>query len=157
MDFRFRLITAEDHNFLMQMLYEATIASEQTFDLDNIENSPHSYAYIENFPKAGELGIIAESTDGTAVGAAWLRIFPEGDKPGVSGPELTIAIVPSYRRQHLAKRIMAHLYKAASELNIKTLKLGVYQKNLPAIEFYKNDDWEPDVIFGDYVMMKRNI
>ncbi len=53
MDFRFRLITAEDRPFMVQMLYEATIASEQTFDIDNIENFPHSYAYIENFPEAG--------------------------------------------------------------------------------------------------------
>jgi len=157
LDFRFRLITAEDNRFLVQMLYEATIASEQTFDLDNIENSPHAYAYIENFPEAGELGIIAESTDGIAAGAAWLRIFPEEDKPGVYAPELTIAIVPSYRRQHLAKHIMEHLYKAANALNIRILKLGVYQKNLPALEFYKKDGWEPDVIFGDYVMMKRYI
>ena len=57
------------------------------------------------------MGIIAESTDGTPAGAAWLRNFPEGDKPGISGPELTIAIAPSYRRQHLAKRIMACLSK----------------------------------------------
>ena len=74
------------------------------------------------------MGIIAESTDGTPAGAAWLRNFPEWDKPGISGPELTIAIAPSYRRQHLAKRIMAQLYQAANALNIKTLKLGVYQK-----------------------------
>ena len=157
MDFRFRLITAEDRPFMVQMLYEATIASEQTFDIDNIENFPHSYAYIENFPEAGEVGIIAESTDGTPAGAAWLRNFPEGDKPGISGPELTIAIAPSYRRQRLAKRIMAQLYQAANALNIKTLKLGVYQKNVPALAFYKNDGWEPDVIFADYVMMKRAI
>ncbi|RAY38132.1 hypothetical protein DP183_06800 [Enterobacter kobei] len=40
MDFRFRLITAEDRPFMVQMLYEATIASEQTFDIDNIEIFP---------------------------------------------------------------------------------------------------------------------
>jgi len=31
------------------------------------------------------------------------------------------------------------------------------KKNVPALAFYKNDGWEPDVIFGDYVMMKRAI
>lgn len=154
---KFRFITTDDHSFMIQMLYEATIASEQYFDVNNIKSFPHSYAYIDNFPKTGELGIIAELTDGTPVGAAWLRNFPEEDKPGIIGPELTIAVAPSHRRQHLAKNIMAHLYTAASQLNIKTIKLGVYQKNTSALKFYENDGWEHDIIFGDYLMMKRNI
>jgi ribosomal protein S18 acetylase RimI-like enzyme len=157
MDLTFRIISKDDHAFMVKMLYEATIASEQTFDVTDIENYPHSFAYIEGFPKMGEVGIIAELSDGTPVGAAWLRNFPQGDKPGISAPELTIAVDPAYRRQQLAKRIMAHLYVAARQNNITMLKLGVYCKNVPALEFYKNEGWQSDVIFGDYVMMKRPV
>lgn len=157
MDFKFRKMSKTDHNFMVQMLYEATIASGQTFDVTDIKNHPHSFAYVQDFPRPGELGIIAETNAGAPIGAAWLRLFPNDEKPGISGPELTIAIAPSYRRQGLAKRIMAHLYAAARQENITTLKLGVHHKNSPAVEFYKNDGWEPDVVFGDYLMMKRSL
>ncbi|HCT7987719.1 TPA: GNAT family N-acetyltransferase [Serratia liquefaciens] len=157
MDLKFRPISKSDHNFMVQMLYEATIASEQTFDVTDVQSYPHSFAYVQDFPRTGELGIIAELNDSTPVGAAWLRNFPNDDKPGISGPELTIAISPSYRRQGLAKCIMTYLYAAARQENIKIIKLGVYHKNVPALEFYKNDGWESDVVFGDYLMMKRSL
>lgn len=157
MSFTFRPILKSDHDFLVQMLYEATIASEQTFDVTHIQRYPHSFAYVQDFPKTGELGIIAESHDRTPAGAAWLRNFPHDDKPGIFGPELTIAIAPSYRRQGLARGIMAHLYAAARQEGIIALKLGVYHKNVAALEFYKSDGWESDVIFGDYLMMKRSL
>jgi hypothetical protein len=74
MDFGFRLITAEDRPFMVQMLYEATIASEQTFDIDNIENFPHSYAYIENFLKRARW-VLLRNHRWNQAGAAWLRNF----------------------------------------------------------------------------------
>lgn len=157
MNFKFRPMTKADRGFMVEMLYEATIASGQTFDKDNVENDPHSFAYIKDFPKGNELGVIAETEGAVPVGAAWLRYFPDDDKPGVSGPELTIAIAPAYRRRGLAKRIMAELYAAAKRQNITVIKLGVHQENVAAVEFYKNDGWESDVAFGEYLMMKRSL
>ena len=86
------------------------IASEQTFDIDNIEISPFICIY-RKFPEAGEVVLLRNPQTELQQGCL-AQEFPE-DKPGISGPELTIAIAPSYRRQHLAKRIMAQLYQAA--------------------------------------------
>jgi GNAT superfamily N-acetyltransferase len=76
------------------------------------------YRYVQNWGRKGDAGVLA--LEGPhAYGAAWYRLFSEGE-PGFGfvdeqTPELTIAVVPSRRGKGAGKELLEALLARARE------------------------------------------
>lgn len=152
----FREATGNDIAFLSEIVVSAAAASGVEVSVFELSAHPDTYQYVEGFPKRGDVGIIAEKEGGCLLGAAWIRSLPT-DLHAINEPlpELTMGVLPEYKRKGIGKRLMEELYKAASVRGIHKISLGVHQDNLPAIQLYKMQNWSEDGHFREYIMMSR--
>jgi GNAT superfamily N-acetyltransferase len=100
--------------------------------------------YIEDWPRDGELGVIAEAS-GEPIGAAWLRFFDESD-PGYGFvaqdiPELTIGVAPGWRGKGAGRALLRAVAASASQAGIAQISLSVERKNL-ARELYLSEGYQ---------------
>ncbi len=153
---KYRKATICDVPFMSEILVDAAAASGVDIAAIHLPDHPDTYQYVEGFPNASDVGVIAETTDGKPVGAAWVRMLPN-DAHAVNQPlpELTMGVLPEFRRIGIGQRLMEELYKAASVMNIPVISLGVHKDNLPAINLYKKQGWVEDGSFKEYIMMSR--
>ena len=94
--------------------------------------------YVASWPRPGDLGVVA--WDDYPVGAAWLRLLPESD-PGygfvnAATPELSIGVVPAWRRRGVGTRLLAALIERAREEGLAALSLSVESDNY-ALRLYE--------------------
>ncbi len=152
----FRKATGHDISFMYRILVEAAVSSGVEMTLSDLPAHPDTYQYVEGFPTGLDIGVIAETIEVEPVGAAWIRMLPtDAHAVGHLLPELTMGIVSGYRRMGIGERLLEELYKAASEINIPKISLGVHKDNLPAINLYKKQGWREVGSFKDYIMMSR--
>lgn len=151
-----RAATAADIGFLSEMLVAAAAASGVDVPLDRLSAYPQTYSYVERFPSGSDVGIIAHTVDGRPVGAAWVRMLPT-DAHAINEPlpELTMGVIPEYRRRGVGERLLTELYRAAAAKGIAKIALGVHTENLPAINLYHKQGWIQDGMFQEYLMMSR--
>jgi ribosomal protein S18 acetylase RimI-like enzyme len=99
-----------DEGFLREMLLEALFAppDEQPFPSAIVREEPRLSALVDGFGTAdGDAGSVAE-LDGEPVGAAWIRLVPDGYgfvEDGV--PELSVAIRPEQRGQGIGGSLLS--------------------------------------------------
>lgn len=86
------------------------------------------------------------------------RLLPT-DAHAVKYPmhELTIDILPEYRRMSIGGRQIEKLYKVASETRLEEISLGVHKDNPPAVSLYKKQKWVEDSVFKEYIMLSRKL
>lgn len=140
------------------MLVEAASASETYIDINEISNYPDTYVYVKDFPSNNEVGVIAETETGEPVGAAWLVNLPSQDHViKYPMPELTVSVMNEYRKEGIASNLLDYLYASASQLGVKEISLGVYHKNVVAINLYLKHGWAIDgkINNDEYIMMSR--
>ena len=107
---RFRSATAEDADFLVDMLVLAVNwQSERHVTRAQVLADPTLARYIEGWPWPGDLGVVAEHRK-KRVGAAWIRFF-SADRPGYGyvadeTPELSIAVVTQWRGQGVGRALL---------------------------------------------------
>jgi len=100
--------------------------------------------YVDNWGRPGDLALIATDA-GHRIGAAWLRVFREGE--GGYGfvdertPELSIAVVPSRRGHGVGQELLDGLLEAAREAGHTAVSLSV-EKGSPAVGFYERNGFE---------------
>ena len=124
------------------MLYECAFwhPSQPRPPLAEALAEPHLARYIEDWPRAGDAGIIAEDHAGQPIGAAWYRSFPP-DAPGygyldAATPEVSIAVAPEHRGKGIGKGLLAALLTTARQAGIPALGLSVAQAN-QAVALYE--------------------
>jgi GNAT superfamily N-acetyltransferase len=114
--------------------------------------------YVDNWGREGDVAVIAHET-GNRVGAAWFRLFRQGE-PGYGfvderTPELSIAVVPSRRRHGVGQELLDALLEKAREAGHEQVSLSV-ERDSPAVSFYERngfaDAGESD---GGLVMVRR--
>ena len=143
--FSFRAATADDAEFLMDMLVETVNWSpERRMSRAEVLADEVLPRYVSGWMRSGDGGVVAES-DGQAVGAAWFRFFDEM-QPGYAFiqsdiPELGIAVVEGWRFQGLGRRLLRELHIQARERGISQLCLGVERAN-HARELYLSEGYE---------------
>ncbi len=132
-DVHCRAATANDTDFLWQMLtYAASMPGETSDAIARAQSDPYLQSYVSGFgTKEGDLGTIAERSDGLAIGAAWLRISPGNDPfrvgdPGT--PELAMGLLPDYRGQGIGTVLLKTLLMAA-RTTYSTVALSVREGN----------------------------
>ena len=156
-----RRATAEDGSFLADMLVEAVNWSPQwrPRSRKRILADHRTARYISGWPRATDLGVIAEvagplaadplapgapaagpvgaaATEPAAAGpagAAWLRFFPAAD-PGYGFvaedvPELTIGVAAPWRGRGLGRALLRAIADQARAEGIDRISLSVERKN----------------------------
>lgn len=136
-----RLATLTDVTFLREMLYEA--ASPLRRDRPPPEEllaRKSAAAFIDGWGRPGDHGIIADA-EFEPVGAAWFRVFPDGDPEGgfIGGetPELLIALAPKHRGKGVGGLLLSALMDKAREEDKKSMGLNVPRANLPAVSLFR--------------------
>ena len=97
--------------------------------------------YVDNWGRAGDVVLIAHET-GNRVGAAWFRMFREGE-PGYGfvdeqTPELSISVVPSRRKHGIGQELLDALIEKARAEGHTQVSLSV-EAGSPAVAFYERN------------------
>ena len=116
----FRLSARADPAFLAEMLYEAVNwrddGAEERPPFDEMLARPELRRYVEGWGRVGDVAIVALDRRDEPVGAAWYRLF-RADEPGYGfvdddTPELSIAVYPECRGQHVGGLLLGTLAPA---------------------------------------------
>ena len=129
----FRAATAEDVNFLVDMLVEAFgWHPDRPWSRERVLAEPAFAHYVAGWPRPGDLGVVAEST-GRPVGATWLRLFTDDDPGygfvGPDVPELTIGVVPAWRGRGVGRALLRGLAVRARAEELARISLSVERAN----------------------------
>ena len=161
MPYTIRSLTLEDEPFLYEMMYQAIFIPEgQPTPPRNVVQQPVLRKYVELFGRPGDLGFAAMDDDtGQPAGAAWARLLT-ADDPGYgfvdeATPELTIAVLPSYRGRGLGTALMERLM-ATAQGRYPALSLSVWPAN-PAYRLYLRLGFEVVEEKGPAVTMVRRL
>lgn len=155
-----RRATRTDRPFLRAMLAEAA-AWRDGVDrpVAQIIAPPEVGHYLpEDWPRDGEVGVIAVE-DGVAAGAAWWTLFPPDD-PGygfvaAEVPELSIGVLPAARGRGHGRALLAALCLAADHRGLPGLSLSVEPDN-PAVRLYRDAGFAVvDASGGAHTMVRR--
>jgi ribosomal protein S18 acetylase RimI-like enzyme len=132
-----RAARPDDQGFLWEMLYAAIfVPPGDDPPPRTILGDPHLAHYVDAMgSRPGDSAWIAESPEGTRVGALWLRRLPNGD-PGygfvdADTPELGIAVTAAHRGAGIGTLLMTTALAATGRCS-----LSVDRRN-PAARLYE--------------------
>ncbi|MFE5403181.1 GNAT family N-acetyltransferase [Streptomyces sp. NPDC056580] len=130
-----RKATADDAGFLTDMLVAAVNwdPARQAVSRDRVLVNHQLAHYVEDWPRAGDFGVVAIGPDGQPVGAAWLRLFSRDD-PGYGFvcedvPELSVGVLPSWRSRGVGRALLAEVARQAAERGFARICLSVERAN----------------------------
>lgn len=156
----FRLSTRADPAFLAEMLYEAVNwrddGAEERPPLDEMLAQPELRRYVEGWGRVGDVAIVALDRRDEPVGGAWYRLFTAGEPSygfvDPSTPELSIALYPECRRQHVGGLLLGTLIQQARSDGYAKMSLSVAREN-PARRLYARHGFEVVAEHGDSLTM----
>ena len=109
-----------------------------------VQENPDLARYVSGWGRRGDLGVVALQGD-CAVGAAWLRLWSEGDRGygyvANEIPELAIAVIPSLRGQEMGTALLNQLLQAAKS-QFSAISLSTRADN-PAVRLYQRMGFLP--------------
>jgi GNAT superfamily N-acetyltransferase len=147
---------AGDREFLVDMLLEAVNwHPDREITREVLLAEPRLVQYVTDWPRRGELGVIAV-VDGQRIGAAWLGSFG-ADDPGYGYvaddvPELSIALVASWRRRGIGRLLLRDLAERARSAGFRGISLSVERAN-PAASLYAAEGYRIVCHDGDADVM----
>jgi ribosomal protein S18 acetylase RimI-like enzyme len=135
-----RAATAADREFLRAMIYDAACWRDIPHaPFEDVLAEPAVARYVEDWGRAGDLGVIAE-IDGEPAGAAWLRLFATDDAGygfvAEDVPELSIAVVAGKRGNGVGRALIDALVDMARAEGFRACSLSV-EKDNPALRLYR--------------------
>jgi ribosomal protein S18 acetylase RimI-like enzyme len=124
------------------MLHHAYYWRERSAPQDPTEGSVQRY--VMNWGRPGDAAVIALDDVGSAVGAAWYRLFKVSE-PGYGfvdeqTPELSIAVVPSRRGKGFGDELLDALLAQALRDGFTQVSLSVEPDN-PALRLYERHNF----------------
>jgi ribosomal protein S18 acetylase RimI-like enzyme len=131
----------KDVRFLRDMLHHAYYWRERN---PGPEPGPVSL-YVKGWGRPGDAAVVALEA-GFPVGAAWYRLFREGQ--GGYGfvdertPELAIAVVPNARGRGIGEELLRALLEQARADGFAAVSLSVDPENRRALELYERLGFE---------------
>lgn len=122
-------------------------------DKDLKEKDGDDHAFYAQFNKVDSINeVVVAYKDGNAAGCGAIKLYTE-----------TIAEVkrmfvhPDFRRQGIAKQILAALEAWAKELNYSATILETGMKQADAIELYKNSGYNVIPNYGQYTGVENSV
>ncbi|MEV2255231.1 GNAT family N-acetyltransferase [Streptomyces sp. NPDC050147] len=140
-DFVIRAAMTADASFLQDMLVEAanTPSHPGRSRADTLA-APEVARYVDGWPRATDLGVVAVETDERAVGAAWLRFFTEAEPAygfvHADIPELAIGVVADWRGRGVGRALLRALADTARQHGLGYISLSVERANPAAALYY---------------------
>jgi|SRR5581483_5006026 len=142
------------------MLYQALYVPEggEPFPRE-IVYQPQIRRYVEHWGLADDIGVIAIEDSHKPIGAAWVRLLT-GENKGYRyvdnlTPELTIAVLPEYRRCGIGTRLLLQLL-AIVESHYGAISLSVAAEN-PAVRLYQRFGFQVVGSSGGSLTMVRKL
>ncbi len=129
-----REATAEDASTLWAACFEAANwRGGDRFTRHQLMNDPEFSHYVQDWPRPGDFGVVAETAIGEGIGAAWCRIFPADDAGygfvAADIPELTIGVVPGHRGAGTGTALMTALIALGRSRGLRSISLSVEDGN----------------------------
>lgn len=129
---RVRAATDADLPFCWDMLHEAAIASPifRGRPMADVLARPGVASYLTGWGRPGDLGLVAVSADGTALGAVWQRVSGAAE-PGAGiqapagVPELILAVRRAHRGVGVGSTLLAGLAARARAAGYERLAASV--------------------------------
>ncbi len=131
------------------MLYEAVNwrddGAEERPPLEELLANPEIRRYVEGWGRKGDVALVALDRLDEPVGAAWFRVF-ETAEPGYGFvasdvPELSIAVYPECRGQHVGGLLLGSIVSRAKSDGYRAISLSVAGEN-PARRLYARSGFE---------------
>jgi ribosomal protein S18 acetylase RimI-like enzyme len=147
-----------DGGFLEDMLYEALfIPPGEARPPRTVLRLPEIAHYAADWGRPGDFGLVARC-GGEAVGAAWLRLFPAGERGfgyvDERTPELSMAVRPERRGLGIGTTLLERLCGEARERGFDRVSLSVDVRN-PAVRLYRRLGFEVEAEADQaYTMVK---
>jgi GNAT superfamily N-acetyltransferase len=141
--FTIRPATMEDSRLLADMLVEAANwHPERRRSRAATLADPAVSHYVAGWPRAGDLGSVAEAVDGSTIGACWLRLLTVVDPgygfvaPGV--PELTLGVSPTWRSRGVGRALLQSVVAQARAAGFARISLSCERTNF-AMNLYRGE------------------
>jgi len=154
-----RAAQAEDAPLLRRMLAHAAAWRESGPVDVAIDSEPLLAAYVEDWPRPGDVGVVAEA-EGQAVGAAWFRLFtPARCTYGFIAPEipeLAIGVDAAWRGRGIGTALLTELVARARASGLPALSLNVELGN-PALHLYERAGFAPAEVRPDAMTMRLDL
>jgi len=154
-----RSLGAGDEALLWDYLYLALFVPPGGVSFPReVIRDPAIARYVAGWGRMGDAGLLAtDRAGGRDVGAAWLRIWPVGERGygfvDHATPELSMAVRPECRGRGVGSRLLRSLLEGA-ERRYPAVSLSVSNAN-PAIRLYERCGFEVVVVAGDSTVMRR--
>jgi GNAT superfamily N-acetyltransferase len=155
----FRQAAPSDEPVLWDMLYLAVFIPPGGDPLPRAALSqPELARYVRGWGRPGDLGQIAISVSGDPIGAAWLRVWREGDVGygyiDPFTPELCMAVRPEWHGRGVGTRLLQDLLRRADRTH-ERVSLSVSLLN-PARRLYERFGFTPVASDAAAMTMVRN-
>jgi ribosomal protein S18 acetylase RimI-like enzyme len=132
----------DDAHVIVEMFIEAVAwrPGAARPSVEEVMASPHFARYVRGWGRPGDVGVIAESDDGVALGAAWWRMFTAEDHGygfiASSVPELSVAVVDTARGRGIGAALLRALLSRARAEHLSAISISVEEDN-PAVRLYE--------------------
>ena len=159
LEFNIRLLSSKDLDSLREFSYHAIYVAEGDPIPDHeILDQPEIARYITDWGREDDLGFVAEGKrDNQKIGMTWHRLFV-GENRGFgyvddTTPELSIAVLPSFRNQGIGTALLSCLLDSAA-MRYPAISLSVADGN-PAIRLYQRLGFVKVGRFGNSTTMLK--
>lgn len=138
MPYQIRHLHPDETPLLETFLYEAIfIPNGVTPPPRTIINKPSLHGYINDFGGGPcDHALVAVLTDGTAVGATWVRLLPEEHSLLDNVPTLAISVLSAYRAQGIGTALLRAMLVQLASHGCQRVALSVQKAN-PALRLYQ--------------------
>lgn len=139
-DYRIRLGSEADEDFLWDMLYQAIFVPEgEPRPPRDILTEPHIAQSLKGWGRKGDTALIAIADDNTPIGAVWVRVFDDANKTygyiDSATPLLGMALLPEYRGKGIGTTLLREMLRITKEAGFGAVSLSVDPNN-PALHLY---------------------
>ena len=145
-----RPATSADLPFLWDMLFESAFTTDEVRETwrSDPQPPPELVKYLDGWGRSGDAGVVALDAGGTAVGAAWYRLFTAAERgDGILArlgvPELAIAVEREHRGRRIGADLLEVLTRSAKETGYRCLMLSVDPANTHALRLYERIGFVP--------------
>lgn len=156
---RLRPTTPDDLPFLNEMIYEAVHWGDgERPSMDETLARPAIGMLTAGWGRDGDWGLIAESPNGTPIGAAWCRSWTADNAAfgyvADDIPEVSIALARGHREHGLGTQLLTSIIDLARAKGHAKLSLAVEQTNLRAQHVYEKLGFQRTATTAeDYIMV----
>jgi len=154
-----RSLTQNDESILWDFLYYALYVSSNSQPFPrSIVRQPEISRYVEGWGRTHDQGFLAEDEQ-RPIGCAWIRVFA-GNQPGFGYindfiPELSIAVLPDFRKKGIGTELFSRLLEQISAL-FPAISLSVHKEN-PARRIYERFGFEVMNDSGESITMIKTL